>query len=185
MPQEYSQAPEVKDVADDLIDLYHSHLATVRIDYVFVSETLREKGKDVWGRAKKVSGLNAWLADPGRDNAASVPDDFFVIEIAKAIWLQLDDKSRKALVDHELHHLDVDLDTGKLSLHPHDLEEFNGIVRRYGLWRADVEMFLEAAKQKEQLFDEEDDTRVTLIHGDREVDITDHLERTRRREATA
>src|SRR5262245_7245289 len=148
MPQEYQSAPEVEDVARDLINAHHSHLATVRIIYVFASDPLREKGKVVWGRAKKVSGLNAWLAsgDKGRD--ASAPAEFFVIEIQKTIWAQLDDKSRRALVDHQLTHCDVDIETGNLTMRPHDLEEFNSIVRRYGLWRDDVELFIDAANQR-------------------------------------
>jgi Putative phage metallopeptidase len=188
MPQEYSPAPEVENVARDLIHLYHEHLATVRIDYVFATEALKEKGKIVWGRAKKVGGLNAWLASKDQGYDASTPEEFFVIEIHRGTWLQIDAKCRKALVDHELHHLDVDLDTNKLSIRPHDLEEFTSIVRRYGLWHADVEMFVRAAREKERgLFEEEDDddrgyTKVTLEAGGKTYDITDRVaaERSRR-----
>jgi hypothetical protein len=60
-------------------------------------------------------------------------------------------------VDHELTHCDVD-EEGKLSLRPHDLEEFNVIVRRYGLWRAEVQLFLEAARHPD-LFSSEEDNR--------------------------
>lgn len=157
MPQEFQPAPEVEDVARDLIDAHHSHLATVRIDYVFASEPLKEKGKIVWGRTKKIGGLNAWLASDDKRRDAVLPKEFFVIEICKPVWRQLDEKSRKALVDHELTHCDIDPENSKLSLRPHDLEEFNVIVRRYGLWRADVQLFLEAAKERERgLFDDGD-----------------------------
>jgi hypothetical protein len=43
-------------------------------------------------------------------------------------------------------------------MRPHDLEEFNIIVRRYGLWRADVQLFLEAIKHPD-LFSNDDDNR--------------------------
>jgi hypothetical protein len=153
--QEYQPAPEVEDVARRLINDFHSHLATVRIDYVFAVEQLKEKGKLVWGRAKKISGLNAWLASETRMREAASPEEFFVIEIHKQTWQMLDEKSRKALVDHELHHCDVDMETSKLSTRPHDLEEFNAIVRRYGLWRDDIEFFIRAAKERERgLFDD-------------------------------
>jgi hypothetical protein len=158
MPQEYQPAREVEDVARRLINDYHPHLASVRIDYIFCTEQLKEKGKVVWGRAKKVSGLNAWLASEDRNPDAATPDEFFVVEIHLGTWLMLDEKSKKALVDHELHHLDVDIDTSKLSLLPHDLEEFNSIVRRYGLWRDDIEFFIRAANGKERgLFDDRAD----------------------------
>jgi len=114
MPQEYQPAPDVEDVARRLVNDYHSHLSSVRIDYVFTTEQLKEKGKVVWGRAKKVTGLNAWLASEDRGSDAESPEEFFVVEIHLGTWLMIDEKSRRALVDHELHHLDVDIDTSKL-----------------------------------------------------------------------
>jgi hypothetical protein len=160
MPQEYQPAPEVEEVARRLINDFHSHLATVRIDYVFTTEQLKEKGKVVWGRAKKVTGLNAWLASEDKLRDAVEPEEFFVMEIHRATWLQIDEKSRRALVDHELCHFWVG-ENGSLSIAAHDLEEFNAVVRRYGLWRADVEFFIKSAKERERgLFDDGDDDRI-------------------------
>ena len=147
MSQEFSPAPEVAEVARDLIHGHHSHLGPVRIEYVFLSEPISERGKDVWGRARKVTGLNAYLALDAKPKEPKEPQGFFVIEIVKRVWMQLDEKSKRALIDHELTHLWVN-DDGSLSIRPHDLEEFNDIVRRYGLWRADIELFLEASKQR-------------------------------------
>jgi hypothetical protein len=48
-------------------------------------------------------------------------------------------------------HLDLDIDTGKYSLRAHDLEEFTMIVRRWGLWRDDVEFFIKAAKDSKRM----------------------------------
>jgi len=188
VPQEYSPAPQVEDVARDLIDAHHSHLATVRIDYVFTTEQLKEKGKVVWGRAKKVTGLNAWLASEDRGYDSESPEEFFVIEIHRGTWLMIDEKSKRALVDHELHHLDVDIETSKLSIRPHDLEEFNAVVRRHGLWRDDIEFFIRAANERDRgLFDERGYDRITMQVGDKEVDITSQVEDAgaRRREAGA
>jgi len=174
MPQEYSPAPEVEEIAEDLIMSDHTHLATVRVEFIFASEEIKQNGKVVWGRAKKVTGLNAWLACERERRDAKPPEEFFVIEIVKPIWDQLDDKSRKALVDHELTHCEVDIDTSKLSIRSHDLEEFTSIVQRYGLWRPDVEMFVKAANQK-KLFERGYD-KVTMIHDGKEVNITNALE---------
>ena len=147
MAKEFEPAPEVEEVARDLINDYHTHLAPIRIEYVFVNECPKERGKAVWARAKKISGLNAWLAQPARRELTE-PEEFFVIEVAKPIWLQLDGKARRALVDHELTHCDVD-SADRLAIRPHDLEEFNVIVRRHGLWRVEVEAFLEAARERQ------------------------------------
>lgn len=147
MAKEFQPAPDVEAIARELIELYHSHLGPVRIEYVFVLEAPKVAGKLVWARAKKVSGLNAWLAQEQRRELTE-PEEFFVIEVVKPIWGQLDEKARKALVDHELTHCWVD-EKGKLSIHPHDLEEFNSIVRRWGLWRDDVQLFIEAARDRQ------------------------------------
>lgn len=163
MPQaKFFEAPEVKALADDLIDKYHRHLLdySVKLRYVFTDKTQKSKGKEVWGTCRKVSGLNAYLEGESPDG-----DPFFVITISKDVWDILPDDKKLALVDHELCHAwaeakqqkddgdsDEDLETDnpvKLSVMPHDLEEFSCIVRRHGLWRDDVKAFVaEAMKAK-------------------------------------
>ena len=141
----YRPAPEVKAVADKLIPKYHQHLIDndVRVDYVFIDKTPKSKGREIWGRCRKVSGLGAFLAN---DQQGS--DPFFVIEISEDVWDVLPSDKREALVDHELCHayaVPAEEET-KLSVEPHDLEEFVCIVRRHGLWRDDVEAFVNAAR---------------------------------------
>lgn len=162
----YFEAPEVAEMAEDLINKYHQHLIdySVRIRYVFVDKTPNSKGKEVWGTCRKVSGLNAYLEGENPDG-----DPFFVITISKDIWDILPVDKKTALIDHELCHAwaevkqqkdesdgDSDMETDnpvKLTVKPHDLEEFSCIVRRHGLWREDIEEFVEAAlkaKNKEE-----------------------------------
>lgn len=147
-PLQYKHAFDVEEIARELIDAYHSHLSTARIKYVFRSVPAEERGQIVWGKAKKVTGLNAWLTVEADQKTyeKSEPQPFFVMEIAETVWVQLEEKQKRALVDHELTHFDVDVDTGKYSLRPHDLEEFNIIVRRHGLWRDEVKLFVDAVK---------------------------------------
>jgi predicted metallopeptidase len=150
----YRPAPEVKEIAEDLIQKYHQHLLdfSVKLEYVFVDKTPKSKGREVWGTCRKVSSLNAFLA-----NAQEGTDPFFVIVISEPIWDILPPSSKVALVDHELCHAwaeasqkeetDGSEDVVKLSIRPHDLEEFACIVRRHGLWREDVEAFVKAAEK--------------------------------------
>jgi hypothetical protein len=157
MAQEYAEAPvEVVELANRLINSHHTHLEPIRIEYLFLSEPILERGKDVWGRARKVTGLNAYLAARERPQEAIEPRGFFVVELVKNIWNQLDSKSKDALMDHELSHCWVN-DDGSLAIKPHDLEEFNSIVRRHGLWRADIESFLNAAREQRSLFTDNED----------------------------
>lgn len=149
----FEPAPEVQEMAEILIEKYHSHLqdCDVRIEYVFVDKTPKSNGTEVWGTCRKVSNLNAFLANKEKERA----DPFFVITISKPVWDVLPEDARKALVDHELCHASAeikDTDDGeetKLSIMPHDLEEFVCIVRRHGLWRENVKDFVEAANRKE------------------------------------
>ncbi len=164
----YYEAPEVESIANELIAKYHQHLIdfSVKIRYVFVDKTPKSKGKETWGTCRKVSGLNAFLEGVATDGS----DPFFVITISEPVWDVLPDDKRIALVDHELCHAwaeakqqkddaddDSDLETDnpvKLSVKTHDLEEFSCIVRRHGLWREEIEDFVDAAMKIKNKGDE-------------------------------
>jgi hypothetical protein len=152
LKRKYTEAPKVLEMVNTVIKEIkeHGHLANARIECVFVLKTPKNKGKELWGKARKVSGLQAYLFAKalGFDTETEMPEDFFVIEISKPIWDLLEVPQRRALVDHELSHCWRD-EEGKISILPHDLEEFNGVVARNGLWRQDVERFLKAAKGKQ------------------------------------
>lgn len=134
---QYGYSEEVKKVAERIIPQFHAHLNGVRIDYVFIDKAPKVKGKEVAGRARKVSGLNAFLACKYEMPEA---EDFFVIEIAVPFWERYTAEQRIALIDHELCHCEIDED-GNLTMRGHDLEEFAEIVKRHGLWDNDVETF--------------------------------------------
>ena len=140
---QFSTAPEVKDIARDLIVNYHSYLLNARIEFVFCDPPAKSRGTEVWGSARKITGLAAFLASDNMLANSDERESFFVVTIAKEIWKQLNEKQRRALVDHELCHLWVDED-GELKLIGHDLEEFGAVVSRHGLWREDITRFLVA-----------------------------------------
>jgi len=142
----FSNAPEVKEIATRYINEHHGHLANVLILYLFNAKTIVKKGKEQLGEAKLVSGLNAYLATRDLEER---PEQLFVITISKSAWDLLENNipAREALIDHELSHCDRDLETGALSVNPHDIEEFFDVVRRHGPWMKDIHVFLDAAKQ--------------------------------------
>ncbi|MDP9075693.1 MAG: hypothetical protein M3N98_16285 [Actinomycetota bacterium] len=188
MATTYAYAPEVAEIGRRLIAQYHADLldfGTPRIEWLFRNEAAKKNGKMVWGSASKVGGRNAFLAMPRHEAAEGNPEDvdvepFFVIEIAFDIWLQLSSKQRVALVDHEICHLSVKADdrTGdpKLGIVGHDLEEFESILVRHGLFRPDLKNFaVVAAKQLSLLGDPvtgevnsvlADDTTATVVSVD-------------------
>jgi hypothetical protein len=147
-------APEVRDIAQALIGdvSEHAPLDDVRVEYVFRDKAPRSHGRLVLGRARKISGLAAWLAEAKHLNALAVPRPFFVIEISHDTWGQLTPVQRRALVDHELCHCRVEVDDdgeAQLSIRGHDFEEFASVIRRNGLWASASELI--AAAVCEQL----------------------------------
>jgi predicted metallopeptidase len=149
---QYKAAPEVREIAENLIPKYHQHLVDfdVKLEYVFIDKTPKSKNSEVWGTCRKVSSLNAFLGN-GQDGS----DPFFVITISEPVWDVLPHDKRVALVDHELCHAwaeasqkedsDGSEDVVKLSVKTHDLEEFCCVVRRHGFWRESIEYFVKSA----------------------------------------
>lgn len=145
----FRAAAEVSDLADGLILEHHEHLAEAPIVFIFRATATRSKGRMVLGRARLVKGLYAFLASLAAGEAPAeydLEDDpsFFVMEIAEDWWAQATAAERAAVVDHELCHMAVDPESGDLELRGHDLEEFEAVVARHGLWRDEVVRFFGA-----------------------------------------
>lgn len=178
----YTAAPQVANIAERLIKEHHEHLVDVNVEYVFRSEHAERHGHVVLGKARKVSGLNAFLVKKAvmsrveatieTKTGVGVPlesfadtEPFFVIEIAQDIWNVMDKAEREALVDHELCHCRTKVNKDhelQLYVAPHDLEDFNAVVARHGLWQGNVGEFLKALTHGgqlslESLLDEETD----------------------------
>lgn len=158
---EYWRAPQVERIARKLIGKHHEHLNRhdVQVRCVFRDPPARSRGKLVYGKARKVSGLTAYLVGLEHEDRPSDdgPVDFFLIEIAHETWQGLTERQREALVDHELCHLEVELPETSdkdrtLSLRSHDLEEFTEVVKRHGLWQPSVARFANVAKSAQLAF---------------------------------
>lgn len=163
MATEYTDATEVDLIVKALVPTTHPHLADERIRCVFRDEHAKEGGKAIWGRARKISGLNAYLSG----SAGAKGDDYFVIEIAQDIWAGLNRKECLALVDHELSHCGIKTNPKTfeqtLCLLPHDVEEFQAVLERHGLWRRDVKDFIAAGAGQLRLV--EDEAAVSAVVG--------------------
>jgi hypothetical protein len=84
-------------------------------------------------------------------------DDYdFIILLNQEAWEALNEKQKRALVDHELCHARIALDTDGQPKHDdrdrlvcrirkHDVEEFREIVDRHGLWTSELEAIAKAA----------------------------------------
>lgn len=168
---EYRIAKERARIGAKVMEEHHEHLLGVRVEFLFMNKTPKSKGRHVWGRARKIGGLNAflalgpnWLPEAYEDQ----PFDFFVIEVSEEVWETLTERGKRALIDHELTHCAIEEDEDgflNLSIVGHSIEEFETIVRRHGLWRQDLRDFVKTGA--EQLsFDAIDETGGVVEGGD-------------------
>src|SRR5437588_328871 len=153
---EYMVSDEVRKVAEPLIKNYHPHLNGLDIVYLFQNKRdkatgaaviPKSKGKALLGKAQLVTGLNAFLVSGATRTDGDEIEPFFVLLITKPAWDKMKPAQRQALVDHELCHMGIDDESARPVILPHDLQEFNAVVRRHGLWSEDVEQCFKAAKQ--------------------------------------
>lgn len=125
-----------------LKELLHPHLPAMSVAFLWRDE-LRVRGSRAYASISLAGGRLAFIAEIEA-----------VLEVDWNLWKQLNGTSRLALIDHELHHLTWDSEKERLAIVGHDVEEFGGIVRRWGLWRPSLVTFAEpVSKQLELLPD--------------------------------
>ncbi len=163
MPDQYSKAPDVADIGRTLIKKHHDHLSGRRVEFLFVerldkdghSQAITRRGKNLYGQAKLVTGLNAYLASAIWTGDEGEAQPFFVILISKHFWTSASQEFKHALVDHELSHCWYDSEADRFSTIDHDVTEFTAIVKRHGLWHHELDVFFKAAKQTKLAFADE------------------------------
>ncbi len=137
----------------------HIHLLKAHIGYLWSNVPNVKKMRVIAGEAEKpMFRGGAWQKHRQemqfQEWFGGIPD--FVITLSSGFSASSDDGSFCALVEHELYHcaqaLDefgapkfrADSDQPVFSMRGHDIEQFKGVVRRYGM-TADEREFVEAA----------------------------------------
>jgi hypothetical protein len=136
----------------------HSHLIDANISVLWASAAFIKKGRAVVGQAEQVAfRAGGWqkarMEQQMLDWFGNVPA--YVITLAADYCADCSDADFCALVEHELFHIAQELDqygapkftkegAPKLCIRGHDVEEFVGVVRRYGASK-DVQQMVEAA----------------------------------------
>ena len=131
---EWMEAPAVEELAKQLIEKYHGHLAHAKIKYLFRQGKWSSQDKTTWAKAYKVSE---------RDNFLTGYDFYVIVNLD--VWNELGQESRTALIDHELSHCGQN-EKYEWCIWGHDVEDFAAVVRRHGLWNEDVKKYLQAAE---------------------------------------
>jgi hypothetical protein len=125
-------------MANEIVEKYHPDLKEANIGFLFRDETQVSQGKEVLGKASKVP-----------DRLKPYLDYDFIIWIDESAWIKLMDHQRKALIDHELCH--CTLDEGAAKMVHHDIEEFQAIIERHGVWHSDLAAFAMAVQKSPQM----------------------------------
>lgn len=168
----FSPAPEVAawvedtlfDEASSVANPDHAHLIGAHIGYLWTTIENTNKGRRVigqcetgnpqgtmgkWSRARAVQQITDWFG--------SIPA--FIITLDADYCRQCGDAEFMALVEHELYHAAQDVDsfgapkfnrsTGEpvYVVRGHDVEQFVGVVRRYGADAAGVREMVDAANR--------------------------------------
>lgn len=144
MPDFSPASPDLLARLDRLIAAYHPHLRDARLEV-----QMRDK-------AQANSGSVAWAEVDTADNDAEARAFDFTVWFAADVWAKLDETQRDALADHELYHCQYD-EAGKPTLVPHDIQEFNAIIARYGLWWPDADETRRALQQQPRQGQEENE----------------------------
>lgn len=138
----------------------HAHLIEADIAFLWASTAFAKQGRTVLGQAERVMfRASGWQKARQEQQMIEwfgrVPA--FVITLAADYCLICSDAEFCALVEHELYHIAQDADEfgapkfgkdglPKLVLRGHDVEEFVGVVRRYGASQ-DVQRLVDAANK--------------------------------------
>lgn len=122
-------------IAKVIIPVFHTHLTNAKIAYLF-KQHVGGRGVTLSGKTKLASAQLKFLSDMD-----------FIIELNHSWWTGASLPARVALVDHELSHCGID-DSEKWCAVSHDIEEFNSIVQRWGLWHHGVKQFADVLTQQ-------------------------------------
>jgi hypothetical protein len=127
MAIEWRKVPEqVLELANEIIAEHHPDLEEFNIGFIFRSEASSSGGKRIIGQAAKAPAKLAPFMDLDG-----------IVWLALDFWMNADALQKRALIDHELCHFEVN-NAGELTLRGHDIEEFREIITRYGLWSVDL-----------------------------------------------
>lgn len=138
----------------------HAHLLDADIRVMWASSSFAKQGRTVLGQAEQVAfRAGGWqkarMEQQMRDWFGDVPA--YIITLAADYCAQCSDTDFCALVEHELYHIAQAKDQygapkftqdglPKLEMRSHDVEEFVGVVRRYGA-SPDVQALVDAANR--------------------------------------
>jgi hypothetical protein len=143
----------------------HKHLRWANFECLWAAGSFTKQTRTVVGQTEevafRVSGFQRWRQEQQLEEwFGQVPD--YLITIAADYWMQAGEAEACALVEHELYHIGQKQDAfgspeftkeglPKLQIRGHDVEEFVGVVRRYGVGGGKLTELVKAANAKPEV----------------------------------
>ena len=148
------------DGSSPICNPHHAHLDSAFIGWLWTDEEAAHQGRRILGECRLIQSQqrkwsSAMMHHQLKQWFGGTPD--FVITIQADAAREMDDASFCALVEHELYHAGQALNQygdpaftkhGQpiYAMRGHDIEEFVGVVERYGAGAAGVQALVDAAK---------------------------------------
>lgn len=124
---EYWESKELTELGVEILNNYHEEKMDARFAFIFISKMKK------MGKAEKIQD---------KHKAAGLEADFLII-INNEEYHSLNKNQKKALLDHELTHCEVEEDeeSGEnvFSIREHTFEEFPEVISRWGAWEDGAE----------------------------------------------
>jgi hypothetical protein len=144
-------APEVEEVARDVVRRWRNDLVNARVEYVFRSTAEKKNGRKCLATARVVNGLASYYTRHSEakeaGESAIVPEPFFLVMVWYEAWCKISAAQQLALVDHELKHCVLEMDEADEEVYTivgHDVEEFEDVASRHGAWMPNLDRLVKA-----------------------------------------
>ena len=147
--EKYAEATQPGRIAKVLIPAVHDHLTNASFVFLF-REEIKSRDRTRLAKTKKAPAEMKYVT--GHD---------FIMTINWTAWRELTATQRLALIDQQLAFCERDLDSGNYFIQESDVSEFYSVVRRWGLWRPDLQTFGETISQVDMFQPESGDQEET------------------------
>lgn len=154
----YSESNDLNLFGQDLIERIHPGLNVLKIVFLFRDKASHAQGRIVPARTRRCEDRDRQLH--GAD---------FIIEVAREVWDQTDQRFREAILDHELTSFGAVCDEegvaqksedGRVKTFSRkpDIQEFTEVMERHGAYHVELRAFLTKLEEREEEKVESQDT---------------------------
>lgn len=140
----YAEAPDAEQLAEHVLDEYGEYIQDVYGQNVRIKYLSKDSKKSTYlGKCSKATGK--WKHLVNQD---------FIIEIFLPWWKQAKESEKKALLFHELKHIQMvekETEDGDIEvswkIRKHDVELFTSELELFGGWRDELKEMIEVCKE--------------------------------------